>query len=373
MLYIQDDPSGIEHLMITTLEIVTPVLAEPVGDPEDNTVVAIVDQEVSDGSGTVVEVPEDTTITFPPEAPQEIQIETPISPASEPEIPAGVEGIPVIREFGPDGTAFDPPIVITITYTDAEIGDADESMLRVFLYNEVSGIYDIEVADPGLPLPEPPPSPPYITARDIENNEISFVVDHFSTYGIATVTDVVPPTLTVEAFPDTLWPPNHKMVEIQVSITVTDDKDPDPEVRLVGITVDDDERGHPRGPGHHGKHGPGRHGKHGHKDWHRPHHGCPHGHHGHCDIRVDADGRIFLRAERGGKGADRTYTITYEATDASGNTSEASATVVVPHDSHGHGPGPKGPHGPGPKGPHGPGPKGPHGGGPKGPHGGHHK
>ena len=38
-----------------------------------------------------------------------------------------------------------------------------------------------------------------------------------------------------------------------------------------------------------------------------------------------------LRAERSGSGTGRNYVITYEATDASGNTAEASATVSVPH------------------------------------------
>ncbi len=42
-------------------------------------------------------------------------------------------------------------------------------------------------------------------------------------------------------------------------------------------------------------------------------------------------GRIFLRAECGGKGSSRVYTITYAAEDGSGNTSEATATVTVPH------------------------------------------
>ena len=49
------------------------------------------------------------------------------------------------------------------------------------------------------------------------------------------------------------------------------------------------------------------------------------------DIQVTEDGRIFVRAERSGKEDNQVYTITYEAEDASGNTSEASATVLVPH------------------------------------------
>jgi hypothetical protein len=48
------------------------------------------------------------------------------------------------------------------------------------------------------------------------------------------------------------------------------------------------------------------------------------------DIRVDADGQIYLRAERHGASDGRTYTIVYTATDASGNSKSAAAIVAVP-------------------------------------------
>jgi endo-1,4-beta-xylanase len=44
------------------------------------------------------------------------------------------------------------------------------------------------------------------------------------------------------------------------------------------------------------------------------------------------DREFFLRAERGGVGAGRTYTVTYSATDGSGNSTVRQAVVVVPHD-----------------------------------------
>jgi hypothetical protein len=49
------------------------------------------------------------------------------------------------------------------------------------------------------------------------------------------------------------------------------------------------------------------------------------------DIVVDAQGNIFLRAERAGGGNGRVYTLTFQAKDASGNVSGASATVTVPN------------------------------------------
>jgi endo-1,4-beta-xylanase len=43
------------------------------------------------------------------------------------------------------------------------------------------------------------------------------------------------------------------------------------------------------------------------------------------------DRQFLLRSERSGTGQGRIYTITYLATDASGNTTVRQATVTVPH------------------------------------------
>ena len=46
---------------------------------------------------------------------------------------------------------------------------------------------------------------------------------------------------------------------------------------------------------------------------------------------LGTDDRAFLlRAERSGKGADRVYTVTYRASDDSGNVTTESAEVRVP-------------------------------------------
>jgi len=52
-----------------------------------------------------------------------------------------------------------------------------------------------------------------------------------------------------------------------------------------------------------------------------------------ADIGTD-DRSITLKADRSSAGPGRTYTITYRATDASGNGVTASAVVQVPHDLH---------------------------------------
>ena len=126
-----------------------------------------------------------------------------------------------------------------------------------------------------------------------------------------TVEDTTPPV--IESFtvnPDTLWPPNHKMVPIEVTITATDNCDALPTVELTSITMDEEDETNTYDPNYDDTSGDG---------------------HTLDDIQVEADGIISLRAERSGTGDGRIYTVIYSATDASGNNATAQAIVTVPH------------------------------------------
>lgn len=170
---------SVEHAMIGRFTVSTDVAdAVTVIDEAENIVETTEAVQASDSSETVVDIPPETTIDFPNDAPQQIQISTPTDPATQPQLPFGVEGIPVIREFGPAGTTFDKPITITITYTDAEIDGFDEAALRVFLYDPDTQKYTREVTT--------------ITDRDLANNSISFTVDHFSRFGLGSTSNDMP-------------------------------------------------------------------------------------------------------------------------------------------------------------------------------------
>jgi len=165
---------GAMHLYATTLNISTPVVGVPYGDLANNDIETTEPQQASDASGTVVDVPASTVIDFPAGATQQIEISTPVDPADIPTV-TGVEGLPVVREFGPDGTTFGSPVTITVSYTDAEVAGYNEANLKVFMYNSGTGLFDIEVTT--------------ITNRDLVNNTISFTVDHFSKYGLGAEID----------------------------------------------------------------------------------------------------------------------------------------------------------------------------------------
>ena len=117
------------------------------------------------------------------------------------------------------------------------------------------------------------------------------------------VVDTTPPTISVSVTPDSLFPsPNHKMRKITATVIAEDTCDPNPTIELVSITSNEPENG--LGDG---------------------------------DTVPDIEGADYgtedyefsLRAERSGTGSGRIYTITYQVTDGSGNTTSAEATVTV--------------------------------------------
>jgi HYR domain len=129
------------------------------------------------------------------------------------------------------------------------------------------------------------------SATDARNNSSSgsFTV---------TVRDTTPPQIVkVEATPGVLWPPNHKMHNISVTIVAVDAVDPNPVSRIISVSSNQPVNG--TGDGDTAP------------DW-----------------VITGARTLQLRAERS-HGQDRTYTITVESVDAAGNRSTATDTVIV--------------------------------------------
>jgi hypothetical protein len=121
------------------------------------------------------------------------------------------------------------------------------------------------------------------------------------------VIDTTPPVLSVSVNPAILSPPNHKMVQVSVDVSVSDNCDADPDIVLISVVCDEPDDALGVGDGHTTN------------DVQN------------AEIGTE-DFALSLRAERQGKGDGRTYTMTYEATDDSGNSTTATATVIVPYD-----------------------------------------
>jgi V8-like Glu-specific endopeptidase len=122
------------------------------------------------------------------------------------------------------------------------------------------------------------------------------------------VDDNIAPTIAVELNRYELWPPNHKLVTIEVTVDASDNC-PNTTWTLVSVTSDEPEDG--TGDG---------------------------------DTAPDVVGadtgtpdvEFQLRSERAGNGDGRVYTIVYGVEDACGNTGQAEAQVIVPHDQSGN-------------------------------------
>ena len=123
------------------------------------------------------------------------------------------------------------------------------------------------------------------------------------------VSDTVAPVIaSIVASPDSLWPPNHKLVPVSITATASD-CDPSPTCKIVAVTANEPVLG----PGS-GNTDP---------DW----------------VITDPGPKVspavlgvHLRAERAGGGSGRVYGIAITCADAAGNTTAGATTVTVPHD-----------------------------------------
>jgi hypothetical protein len=111
-------------------------------------------------------------------------------------------------------------------------------------------------------------------------------------------TNAAPVCTAANAVPSTLWPPNHRLVPIQIAGVTDPDKDP----ISFSLSVTQNEPAQ----------GPGR------RDL------AP-------DVVVQG-GTLYLRAERSGKGTGRVYQIAFEAQDGKGGSCKGLLQVTVPHD-----------------------------------------
>jgi hypothetical protein len=131
--------------------------------------------------------------------------------------------------------------------------------------------------------------------------------------GIAVV-DTTPPVAGLTADPAILFPPNHEMRRVNLVWQIADTCDPAPSATLAGVTSSEPNDAAGDGDGHTTN-----------------------------DIQIPSPGpapaTIQLRAERSAAGGGRVYEIRGQVSDASGNATPVSTSVVVPHDK-GEGPEP---------------------------------
>jgi hypothetical protein len=124
-----------------------------------------------------------------------------------------------------------------------------------------------------------------VTVKDAAGNSTSRDIPF-------TVADTTPPVIhSVSASPNSLSPPNHKLVALTVSVVASDNCDASPVSKIISITANQATLA--------------------------------------GDIQITGNLTAKLAASRNA-GSTRVYTITVQSTDASGNSSTATTTVTVP-------------------------------------------
>jgi competence protein ComGC len=116
------------------------------------------------------------------------------------------------------------------------------------------------------------------------------------------VRDTTPPRIRqVDSRFGELWPPNHRMVGLTITVNATDTCPTPPTARIVQVRCTEPTDG--RGDGHTGA------------DW-----------------EITGPLTLNVRAERSGTLSGRVYTVTLECTDTCGNTTMKEVQLTVPHD-----------------------------------------
>ncbi len=120
---------------------------------------------------------------------------------------------------------------------------------------------------------------------------------------IITIEDTTPAVISGTVRKDSLWPPNHKMVDVGHDFEASDSCDSDITL-LIEVTSDEPTATAPGAGG----------------STYAP------------DAEIKNDDSVLLRAERSGMGDGRVYEITVTATDPSGNSNSSSVSVKINHD-----------------------------------------
>ncbi|MBN1312435.1 MAG: ExeM/NucH family extracellular endonuclease [Anaerolineae bacterium] len=182
---------------------------------------------------------------------------------------------------------------------DGQLGYLDHALASPGLLDEVTGTADWHINADEADLIDYDMTYKQDAQDAIYSPDAYRASDHDPVVIGLDVCDEIAPTLSISAEPQWLWPVNHKYVKVKAKAEAADNIDPEPTITLLSVTSSEPDSG--LGP------------------WDRP-----------KDIVIVDDFTFRLRAERALHGPGRVYTITYQVTDACGNTATASVEVRVP-------------------------------------------
>ena len=207
---------------------------------------------------------------------------------------------PPVADAGPDRTAMvGPDCMASVDLDGSGSVDPEGDPLESYTWTwSVDGTpYSVTGMNPTIELP----LGVHTITLVVEAGTLSSEPDNV----VITVIDNTPPSISVSVTPDTLWPPNHKMQPVNVTVLAPDNCDSVADISLTSVTSNEPDNDPSGGDGNTTN------------DIQE------------ADIGTE-DYEISLRAERHGDWTGRIYTVTYIAVDSSGNSATANATVTVP-------------------------------------------
>lgn len=183
---------------------------------------------------------------------------------------------------------------------DGQIGYLDHALANAGLMDEVTGVTVWHINADEADLID------YDTSFKQDAQDAIYAPDAYRSsdhdpviIGLDVCDEIAPTFEELSVSPDTLWPANHKYVDVTATVVVSDNFDPNPTVTLISVTSNEPDDGLGDGDTEN-------------------------------DIVILDDFHFQLRAERSGTGEGRIYTITYQVMDACGNSVTQSVTVTVP-------------------------------------------
>jgi len=221
------------------------------------------------------------------------------------------EGITTITFFGTDNAGnVETPKTLTIKLdkTPPIITPTRTPLPNANGWNNANVTVSFQCADSLSGLAAGSPPAPTTLSTEGGNQSVSGTCqDLAGNSASATVTginiDKTPPAVACSANPSILWPPNNKLVPINVSVNVTDSLSGPAGFTLVSVTSNEPDSGQGDIQGF---------------------------------VAGTASTNGQLRAQRLGSGTGRVYTFTYSGSDRAGNTASCITTVNVPHDQGQH-------------------------------------
>jgi hypothetical protein len=192
------------------------------------------------------------------------------------------------------------PAPITVECTATGGTPASNSIITGFL----GGATATDVCDPLLPISNNGPGFFNLGTTPVQFSTVDDSLNSRACSANVTVVDTTPPIIgSLTASPNSLWPPDHKLVPISLTVSLSDVCDANAAASCHIVSVTSNEPINSTGDGETAP------------DW-----------------VLTGPLTLQLRAERAGNRNVRVYTVTVACSDGSGNTSTRTVPVTVAHD-----------------------------------------